>query len=328
MQLGRHEAAAAEGAGAGVRPRRHNGRMTTPRLQRIVVAINPSASFGKGRAVGPAVVQTLRAAGHQVQAITEPSWDDLLGQARLAVAGSPDAFVIVGGDGMVNLAANLLAMTRIPLGIVPSGTGNDMSRTLGIPVGDTEAAVRLLLDALQRPPRTIDLGRATPDGAEPRWFACSLSAGFDAVVNERANGMRHPRGPSRYNLAMLIELAVLKPIVYRLSFDGVVHDETGTLVTVGNGRSIGGGMMVTPDAELDDGLFDVMVVRRLTRIQFLRLFPSVFKGTHLGDPRVAIHRAKTVRIEAAGVVAYADGERLGAMPVDIEIVPGALRVLA
>ncbi len=302
--------------------------MTTTKPQRIVVAINPQASFGKSRAVGPAVVHTLRAEGHEVTSLTEPDIEQLRAAAADALKKNHDALVVVGGDGMVNLGVNLVAETTIPLGIVPSGTGNDMSRGLGIPVGNTEAAIDALLDALGRPARAIDAGRVTrPDGSTS-WYACVLSAGFDAIVNERANLMRWPRGPQRYNLALLRELAMLRPISYRLELDGIASETDAVLVAVANNTSLGGGMLVTPDAELDDGLLDVFVVQPLSRTAFLRIFPRVFKGTHVTDARVSISRARRIRIEAAGVVAYADGERVAALPIEVEVRPGALRVLA
>jgi diacylglycerol kinase (ATP) len=302
--------------------------MTTPKPLRIVVAINPSASFGKSSAVGPATVQTLRAAGHEVTALTEPDFDELRDAARLALKARPDALVVVGGDGMVSLGVNLLAGTKVPLGIVPSGTGNDMARGLGIPVGNTEAAIELLLGLLRQAPRVIDAGRVTEADGRTTWFASVLSAGFDAVVNERANLMRWPRGRSRYNLALLRELAVLRPISYRLTVDGVVSETRAVLVAVGNNVSLGGGMRVVPDAELDDGLLDVFVAQPMSRTAFLRIFPRVFKGTHVSDPRVSIVRARSIRIEAETVVAYADGERIGLLPIDVAVVPAALRVLA
>jgi diacylglycerol kinase (ATP) len=302
--------------------------MTTPKPLRLVVAINPSASFGKGRDVGPAVVQTLRASGHEVTALTEPDFDALRDAARTALRQHPDALVVVGGDGMVSLGVNLLVGTKIPLGIVPSGTGNDMARGLGIPVGNTEAAIQLLLSLLHQPSRVIDAGRVTEADGRTTWFASVLSAGFDAVVNERANLMRWPRGRSRYNLALLRELAVLKPIRYRLTLDGVDSETKAMLVAAGNNVSLGGGMRLVPNAELDDGLLDVLVVQPLSRTAFLRIFPRVFKGTHVSDVRVSITHARSIRIEADAVVAYADGERIGPLPIDVELVPGALRVLA
>ncbi|MBN9606216.1 MAG: hypothetical protein J0G30_06360 [Actinomycetales bacterium] len=302
---------------------------------RLVVAINPSASFGATSAVGPAVVQTLRASGHDVTALTEPDFESLQDAARRALATRPDALVVVGGDGMVNLGVNLLAGSKVPLGIVPSGTGNDMARGLGIPYENTEESIRHLEAALERRPRVIDAARVSwdgqaegSDGAGERWFACALSAGFDAIVNERANAMRHPKGPSRYILALLAELVRLKPIAYRIVADGEVREVRANLVSLGNGVSLGGGMKITPDALLDDGLLDVFVVSPLSKVNFLRIFPRVFQGTHVDHPAVDIARARRVRLEADGIVAYGDGERIAPLPIDVELVPGALRVLA
>lgn len=304
----------------------------TTKPRRLVVAINPTASFGRGRDVGPAVVNTMRGLGHDVTTLQEPDWLQLLESARRAVATRPDALVVVGGDGMVNLGVNLVAQTRVPLGLVPSGTGNDMARSLGIPHDNTEAAIDALAEALARPPRTIDAGRIhyvdDETGAPAtRWFGCVLSAGFDAIVNERANRMTFPKGASRYLLALGLELVRLKPIPYRITLDGELVVTDGALVSVGNARSLGGGMKVTPNALLDDGVFDVLIVQPFKRIPFMRLFPTVFEGTHVRDARVSVRRAARVRIESPDVIAYADGERIGPLPVDIECVPGALRVL-
>ncbi|TAL41620.1 MAG: diacylglycerol kinase [Salinibacterium sp.] len=295
---------------------------------RLTVAINPNASFGKGRSVGPRVVEALRALGHEVTELLEPDFGSLMDAGRKAVATKPDAFIVVGGDGMINLGTNLLALTGVPLGVVPSGTGNDMARGLGVPVGDTEAAIESLVVALGKPTRQIDAALIHYGDSKTRWFACVLSAGFDAIVNEQANSMHHPKGPSRYLIALGLELAKLKPIAYRLVLDGRELLTSGALISIGNNTSLGGGMKVTPDARLDDGLLDVLVVQALSRIAFLRIFPRVFKGTHVTDRRVAVYRAKRIRIEADGVVAYADGERVGALPIDVEVVPNALTVLA
>lgn len=306
--------------------------MTTKPLT-IVVAINPNASFGKGSGVGPRVLDALRAAGHEVTALMKPTYAELVAAGRAAVAAKPDAFVVVGGDGMVNLGANMVAGTDVPLGLVPSGTGNDMARTLGIPHDDTDAAIAALVEALTRPSRVIDAGRirSTDDATgEPKetWFACMISAGLDALANERANRMRRPKGATRYLIALAIELIKLKPITYRLELDGEELVTQAALVSVGNGVSLGGGMKVTPGAIVDDGLLDVLVVQPLSRTAFIRIFPRVFAGTHVTDRRVTIYRAKRVVIDAPGVAGYADGERVSSLPIDIEVVPGALRVLS
>ncbi|MEJ1230962.1 MAG: hypothetical protein WDM88_10640 [Galbitalea sp.] len=203
-----------------------------------------------------------------------------------------------------------------------------MARALGIPFEDQAAALDVFIEALNRPARVIDAGHVVAADGTERWFGCMLSAGFDAIVNERANRMKYPKGKNRYTVAMLLELITLKPIQYTITYDGTTLTTGGMLVSVGNGQSLGGGMKVTPGALLDDGLLDLLVVRRLTRIGFLRLFPRVFAGTHITDPRVDIYKAKRVRIEADGVVAYGDGERLAQLPIDIDVRPGALLVFA
>lgn len=298
-----------------------------------MVAINPSASFGKRKAVGPALVSTLRGLGHTVTALTEPTFAQLVDAGRAAVATKPDALIVVGGDGMVSLGVNLVAKSKVPLGIVPSGTGNDMARVLGIPWDNTEAAIAVLLASLEAGPRTIDAGLIRHTDSETglerqTWFACAVSAGFDAIVNERANTMTRPKGPSRYLVALLIELAKLKPIEYTLGLDGQTATTKAALISIGNGVSLGGGMKITPDARVDDGLLDVLVVQPLSRLNFLRIFPRVFKGEHVTDARVTITRAKHVVIDSPGVAAFADGERLGLLPIDVQLVPGAVRVLS
>ncbi len=170
----------------------------------VVVAVNPMASFGRRRDVGPRVVERLRAAGHTAVAVDEANIELLRRETARAVAAGADALVVVGGDGMANLGINIVVQTEIPLGIVPSGTGNDLADGLGIPTDDSEAAIDLLLAALQRRPRVIDAGLVRHGELHAElttWFGCVLSAGFDATVNERANLMTRPRGRSRYVFA-------------------------------------------------------------------------------------------------------------------------------
>ena len=132
----------------------------------------------------------------------------------------------------------------------------------------------------------------------------------------------------RYNLAILRELPLFRAIPYVVTVDGVRHETSAMLVAVGNGPSYGGGMRVLPDAQVDDGLVDVLVLHEISTVEFVKVFPKVFKGAHVGHPAVEILRGREVRLEAAGIVAYADGERFGPLPLTVEAVPGAVTVLA
>jgi diacylglycerol kinase (ATP) len=258
--------------------------------------------------------------------LDQPNIELLRREAARAVQDGADALVVVGGDGMANLGIGIVAETPVPLGIIPSGTGNDLADGLGIPL-ETEAAIDALLERLGRPPRVIDAA-VVRHGALTTWFGCVLSAGFDAIVNERANLMTRPRGRSRYVVALLWELAMLRPIRYRIVADGKELRTEALLVAVANNRSFGGRMRIVPHAKLDDGLLDLFVVTPMPRIRFLRVFPKVFSGRHTELEEVSFLQVRTVTIEAQDVVAYADGERVGPLPVEVTVVPGALRVLA
>lgn len=292
--------------------------------RRIALLVNPGAGKGRGAVLGAAVAARLRSAGHEVVDVSAGTADAARERAGAAIDAGVDALVVCGGDGMVHLGAGLCAGTGLPLGIVAAGTGNDTATALGLPVHDAAAAARVI-DAGRC--RTIDAGRAVDEQGMVRWWVGVLGAGFDSRVNERANRWRWPRGRLRYILAVARELPVFRAVPVVLEVDGRRSTSRAMLVAVGNGPSYGGGMRVCPDASLEDGLLDVVVVRDISIPAFLRVFPRVFAGTHVRHPAVQVLRGRRVRLEATGVVAYADGERLGALPLDCEAVPGALRVL-
>ena len=292
---------------------------------RVALIVNPTA--GKGRAGGwvrPPVRLGSRSEVTEVLDVSGVDYASAREHGARALADGAETLVVVGGDGMAHLGTNLVAGTPARLLIVAGGTGNDVATNLGLPVGDPAAAVRLLDEGVTR---AIDAGRVRHDVLGERWFAGVLGAGFDAVVNARAQRMRWPRGQMRYNLAILRELPVFRPIPYAVELDGHRIETRAMLVTVANTTSFGGGMRVSPDADVTDGLFDVMIVHELSIPAFLRVFPKVFSGTHVSHPAVETHRAARVRLEADGIRSQADGEMFADLPIDAEVVPGALRVV-
>lgn len=307
------------------------------------LAVNPTSGSGRGRAAGSVAAERLTAAGAVVIDLSGSTPAELVRHASHVLHSNPgvlDALVVVGGDGMVHVGVNLVAGTAIPLGVVPAGTGNDVARALDLPLADPAAATDLVVAALSAATpgptvRVVDAVRVTPEGpghAAPRWFAGVLGAGFDAVVNERANGWAWPRGRARYTLAVARELPVFRQRRYTVELDGEPWQVTAMLVAVANAASYGGGMRVAPDARMDDGLLDVVVAGPISRAGFVRVFPSVFSGGHLGHPAVAVRRARRVRVathpDDPPVVGYADGERIAPLPLLMEAVPGALHLLA
>jgi diacylglycerol kinase (ATP) len=299
--------------------------------QRVALIVNPTSGKGLGRVVGADTRRALVAAGHDVVDATRSTYADARDAGRKAVLEGVDTVVVVGGDGLVHLGVNLCAGTPTRLAVVAAGTGNDFARNLCLPLRDAETAVRLLDEGGTR---VIDLGRVAraPDGASSvpggeRWFGGVLGAGFDAVVTARAARMTWPRGQLRYNLAILRELPVFRPIPYVVDLDGERLETRAMLVAVANTASFGGGMRVCPDADPTDGLFDVMVLHELSIPAFLRIFPTVYSGAHVSHPAVEIRRARRVHLEAEGIESQADGETFARLPLDLETVPGALRVV-
>ena len=292
---------------------------------RVGLVINPTAGKNTGARIGREAASLLAAAGHEVVDLSAMDGAHALARGRAAILErSVDVVVVAGGDGMVHLGVNLVAGTDVPLGIIAAGTGNDNARELGLPVRDAAKAVeRITRGATRR----IDAIRLETAQGEARWFVGVLAAGFDAVVNERANGWRWPKGQMRYNLAIARELGVFRPIPYVVEIDGTRHETKAMLVAVANGPAYGGGMKVVPEASYDDGMLDVLILHEVSIPTLLRVFPKVFKGEHVSHPAVEILRGRHVRLEARGIVSYADGERFEPLPLDCEVVPGAVTVL-
>ena len=293
----------------------------------IAVLANPSAGRGRHRALLPQVTRRLETAGHTVRLLTAHSGEQAEEACHRAVAEGVSALVAVGGDGTVHRALQAVAGRPVGFGVIPAGTGNDFAAGTGVSSSPTAAADDVVSALRDGRSHAVDLAWTVGADGSERWFGAVLAAGFDAIVNERANRMAWPRGPRRYDLAILLELTRARPRVYALELDGVDRGFEGTLVAVGNCASYGGGMRILPDADPGDGLLDVVVAEPLGRMSLIRLKPHLRRGTHVTDPRVRTFRAKRVQLHADGIIAYADGERVGPLPLTIDCVPGAVRLL-
>lgn len=282
----------------------------------FLLLANPTSGAGKGRSVTSQVLEELKARDLTFSDISGTSYESAALNLRSALQErKPESVIVVGGDGMVHLAIQELAETKVPMILIPAGTGNDFARTLNL---DLESPVSALNYALNHPPIAVDLGRV-----KGKYFAEILSTGFDSMVNERANRMRI-RSKIKYDLAMLLELPFFKPLEYEMRVDGTALTTRAMLIAIANGISYGGGMKICPDSDIKDGLFDLMILEPVSKFEFLRVFPKVFKGTHISHPRVKIIRGREISINARAI-AYADGERIGPLPITAKIVPGALK---
>ena len=280
------------------------------------LVINPVSGQGRGTTVGTYVAGYLNQRTIDFTIVTGNSSIALSDHLRTFINKNPDCegVIAVGGDGLMHIALQLVVPSQIPFTIIPAGTGNDFVRTLG---WDLEAIDKQLNQVITSAPSAIDLGLV--DG---EWFGAILSTGFDSVVNEKANTMSWPKGPMKYNAAIAIELPRFKPRHYEITLDDRTISTEAMLIAVANGRSYGAGMLVCPNANISDGLFDVMVLHPISKFEFMKVFPQVFAGTHISHPAVEIVRSKNVRIESKAV-AYSDGERIGQLPIAAECIHDA-----
>ena len=294
-------------------------------IGRVTLLTNPMAGHGNAPHAAERAVARFQECGVDVTEIVGRDPAHARELVDEALAHGTDALVVAGGDGVISMALQSLAHSSIPLGIIPAGTGNDHAREYGIPVGDPAAAVDVVVAGHTE---TIDLGLIRGADDTTTWFGTVAATGFDSLVSDRVNRMRWPHGRMRYNLAIVAELSQLRPLPFRLVLDGEHEIVTDlALAAFGNTRSYGGGMLICPGADHSDGMLDITMVSSGSRLKLVRLFPTIFKGTHVELDEVTTARARIIRVECPGINAYADGEYACPLPAEISAVPGALTIL-
>ncbi|WP_227980513.1 diacylglycerol/lipid kinase family protein [Nocardia spumae] len=323
--------------------------MSTNPVRSVALVTNPHSGHGRGLAAAAAAAAHFAERDVRVREIRGADAAETIRLVRDSISGAdrPDAVVCAGGDGLVCVTLQAIAGTGVPLGLLPGGTGNDLARELGVPDDDPRAAADIVLGGSIR---TIDLGsvRSTPDpghphgwpeaigsgaAAAPMRFATVAGTGFDARVTLRANRMRRPKGSLRYSFAAVPELLGTLGVPYRVELSGEpggagdrVFETEAVMVAVGNTRTYGGGMLICPDAVVDDGLLDLTVVGAMSRLQMIRMLPALAAGKRIEHPAVGHYRARAITLTAA-VPVTADGDPAGRLPATFRVEPGALDVL-
>jgi diacylglycerol kinase (ATP) len=292
---------------------------------RVAVVVNPASGRGRAARALPKVRQLLASIPGGAELIVSEGPEQPAKLARHAADGGAEIVAAMGGDGMVGMVGAALVGTDAALGIVPTGTGNDFAGALGYAKRKPLEGAAMLIDPTLR---EIDVARVRWGGGE-RLFLNVAGCGFDSEVNDAANRMRsRVQGTAKYVAAVLKTLPGFRAGRFEVDVDGVHHTLPGMMIAVGNGVSYGGGMRITPNADLSDGLLDVTVIGAMRKGAFLRAFPTVFRGTHVRHPKVTTLRGERVEIAAdRGFEVYADGEHVGPLPATFEIVPRALRVV-
>jgi diacylglycerol kinase (ATP) len=291
----------------------------------VVVVANPTSGRGKGAKLIPKVEQLLSSSGVAHTVLLSRNGADPERLAREAASDGAAVVAALGGDGHVGNVANGLIGTEAALAVIPAGTGNDFARVLGLDRKDPLAAASLLTNTPTT--KRIDVVRVRHSEGE-RYFVNVAGTGFDSAVNEHANQVTVLTGTLKYVYSTFVTLARFKAGQFRIVVDGEERTLGGMLVAVGNAISYGGGMKVTPDAKLDDGILDLCILGEVPKFEFVKTFPKVFSGKHVTHPSVQMLRGKEIEISAdQAFEVYGDGERFGRLPATFTVVPGALAVV-
>lgn len=286
--------------------------------RRFLVLVNPSAGGGRALRRLPVVLAELERLGAPHRVVQTRSIEHARQQAEGAV-GAGETVASLGGDGLLRPLAAALRHTGSALAILPGGRGNDLARVLGIP-GDPAEAARLAVEGREQ---LLDVAQV-----EGTPYMGIASFGFDSDANRIANEARLIRGNLVYLYAALRALAAWKPARFTVTIDGERLAFTGYSVAVANSRAYGGGMFIAPDAELDDGLLDVVMTGKQPKLRALRSLPKLFNGTHISDPNVRIVRGSLVEVAAdRRFDIYADGDPVGALPATLRVEARCLRVI-
>ena len=284
----------------------------------LCLIVNPTAGAGRAEKLLGAVEAELRGMGLRFRVERTTSMDHARECSREAAAAG-EIVAAMGGDGLTGAVAGELRDGAGVLAVLPGGRGNDFARKLRIPA-DPVAACALLRNAERR----VDLA-----GVGERTFLGILSAGLDSDANRIANENTLPLGTAVYAYAALRALATWKTARWTVTLDGATREFDGYCVAVSNSGVYGSGMYLVPDARLDDGLLDVVLVEDVPKHRYLASLPKVFKGTHLEQPGLHLLRGRSVSFQAdRPFTAYADGDPIAELPATVDVVPGTLRVLA
>jgi diacylglycerol kinase (ATP) len=286
-----------------------------------LIVVNTSAGKGRARKLSDDFIDLLKKDNQDFKVINTNAESETKNLVDIELSSQKYRNCIaVGGDGLVNLCLQYIAQKPINMIVIPAGTGNDFARAIGTYGKSVDEIYKYIKT---NPADLIDLGKITGTFGE-RWYVQVLSTGFDALVNSLANQVRWPRGRLKYTLSTLLTLARFKPIHYEIDIDGKQLTMQAMLLSVANGQTYGGGMKICPNASNSDGFFDILIVKPVSRIVLLTIFPKVFFGKHIPHPKIEIFRAKRVVISGP-TFAHADGEYVSALPITISNVSNSLR---
>jgi len=292
--------------------------MTSP----LLVVVNPFSGRGKGVERAQDFLDLAKRYGIDAELISCKGERAMLAEVESSLSKNDYlGIVAIGGDGLVHSLLPLLRNSGKPFTVLATGTGNDFARSLGTYKKSSDQ----ILQAIQHgASMKIDLMQI--HGSATSMEACQvLSLGFDALVNERANSFTRIKGKMKYVAAMALELPVFKAQKFSITIDGIEFEREAMLIAVANGASYGGGMLIVPHANNSDGSLDILILNKVSIFELIKVFPKVYSGKHINHPAIESLRGRKILVSAQAK-AYADGEYVGSLPLEIVVDHGALQV--
>jgi YegS/Rv2252/BmrU family lipid kinase len=280
--------------------------------------INPKA--GNGRAI--ATFNKIKPYLNQLPINYKSIITESIEHAQIAATSAlqqGEKIAIVGGDGSARAVVGIIHELNGVLAFIPAGRGNDLARMLNIPLNPLKACDLLT----QGKEMQIDLGEINEE-----LFLTICYIGVDSLTSEIANKQRFLKGPLVYLYAGLKAIIQCKPIHYKLTIDGTIHEHTGYMVAIANSQYYGGGMQIAPYASLQDGLLDIVLLDAISKLAMIKTLPKLYSGTHITVPGFKVLRGREIHIDAYPPIAfYADGDSISFPPATIKVIPSALKIL-
>jgi diacylglycerol kinase (ATP) len=288
---------------------------------KTLIILNPAAAKGSSIKLKDSIESAFKKYRIDYQLHISKSSDDIINTTKIGLEKNFSNFIATGGDGTIHYMANALAGTDKKIGAIPAGSGNDIATTLGIN-NDIEKCCQIIKEGKTR---KIDMGLIN----NRYYYLCIAGSGFDSQVTYLANNTRLPiKGGLRYAYSVYRTLITFKSKKFFINYNNRKREIYGMMITASNMPMYGGGMRVTPDANPEDGLFDVCIIKKMSKIHFIKIFPKVYAGKHTKDENVEIFRTNNISLDSEYPFSvFADGEYICKLPATLRIIPKSLNFI-
>ncbi len=288
---------------------------------KTLIILNPVSAKGRAVDLRKEIDSEFKKLKLDYQIHISKSLQDIMNATKKNLKNGFTNFIGVGGDGTIHYMANILAGTDKNLGVIPTGSGNDIAVNLGLP-SDVKSCCRIIKKGATK---RLDLGLIN----DKYYYLCIAGSGFDSQVNDLANNTRLPvKGPAKYSYSVYKTLITFKSKKFFMDYDNNQREFFGMMITASNMPSYGGGMRITPDADPEDGLLDICIIKRMSKLHFVKVFPKVYEGKHIEDSNVEIFRTSYLKLDSEyRFSVFADGEYICKLPASFKVVPKKLNFI-